>query len=182
MIDDLFIGLCIIVLLAITVEIMVYKLNELQDFKPGGFSSPDKHNKTLEVFNVLAKTGIAVLLFKSWVRDIFDGYMLSGSKGAENTNPVIDNMESRVPNSEVRAPSTRGNAPISIKDNRPIEIHHDGQNPMGPFEEMHPSDHRYGSNYVTNHPNYDQPSLIDRAQFRSWVREYWENEWDNGRW
>ena len=76
----------------------------------------------------------------------------------------------------------RGNSPISIKDNRPIEIHHNNQNPNGPFREMHPSDHRYGSNYRANHPYYNQPSQIDRTQWKNWVNEYWGNEWDRGRW
>ena len=57
-------------------------------------------------------------------------------------NPVIDNMESRVPDSEVEIPNKRGNAPTSKKDGKPIEIHHDEQNPNGPFKEMHSSDHR----------------------------------------
>ena len=41
----------------------------------------------------------------------------------------------------------RGNAPVSNKDGKPIEIHHNDQKPLGPFDEMHPSDHRYGENY-----------------------------------
>lgn len=49
-------------------------------------------------------------------------------------------------------------------------------------EEMHPSDHRYGENYKNNHPNYNGKSKVDRTQFREWKREYWEQEWDNGRW
>ncbi|SHN02816.1 intein C-terminal splicing region [Anaerosporobacter mobilis DSM 15930] len=97
-------------------------------------------------------------------------------------NPVIDNMESRVPDSEVEIPNKRGNAPTSKKDGKPIEIHHDEQNPNGPFKEMHPSDHRYGENYKKNHFNYNQKSKVDRTQFRKWKNEYWNSEWDNGRW
>ena len=47
------------------------------------------------------------------------------------SNPVIDNMQSRVPDNEVIPPKVRGNAPISIKDGKPIEIHHNDQQPLG---------------------------------------------------
>ncbi len=60
-------------------------------------------------------------------------------------------------------------------------FHHNEQSPTGPFDEMHPSDHRYGENYQKNHPDYNQPSKIDRTQFRKDKRGYCENEWDNGR-
>ena len=96
-------------------------------------------------------------------------------------NPVIDNMQKRVPNSEITPPVTRGNAPISKKDGRPIEIHHVNQQTEGPFKEMHPSEHRYGQNYKANHPNYNGNSTIDRTQFRNDKRSYWEHEWDSGR-
>ncbi|AGX44484.1 HNH/ENDO VII family nuclease [Clostridium saccharobutylicum] len=102
--------------------------------------------------------------------------------GRTTNNPIINNIRNKVPNDEVNSPESRGNAPISNKDGRPIEIHHNDQKPEGPFDEMHPSDHRYGENYKENHPNYNEPSKIDRKQFRKHRREYWENEWDNGRW
>ena len=91
-------------------------------------------------------------------------------------------MRNKVPNNNINPPKKRGNAPISKKDNRSIEIHHNEQMPRGPFDEMHPSDHRYGQNYKQNHSNYNEPSKIDRKEFRKWKREYWENEWDGGRW
>jgi hypothetical protein len=94
---------------------------------------------------------------------------------------LSDNMKTRVPNNEISPPKNRGNAPISNIDHRPIEIHHEGQNPDGPFHEMHPSDHRYGDNYKKNHPNFDGNSKIDRKQFRKDTRKYWEKEWDSGR-
>ncbi|WP_427392370.1 HNH/ENDO VII family nuclease [Geobacillus icigianus] len=96
-------------------------------------------------------------------------------------NSISDNMKTRIPNNEIFAPNKRGNAPISKKDNRPIEIHHEGQNPNGPFHEMHASDHRFGENYKMNHPCYNEKSGIDRKQFRKDVRKYWESEWDRGR-
>ena len=100
----------------------------------------------------------------------------------KTNNPVINHMEKKVPNDEVFAPSKRGNAPISKKDGREIEIHHNAQDPQGPFREMHPSEHRYGENYKKNHEHYTRKSKIDRTQFRKWRKEYWENEWDGERW
>ena len=63
-----------------------------------------------------------------------------------------------------------------------IEIHHDEQNPNGPFKEMTRTDHRLGVNYKKNHPNHTQKSKIDRTQWKYQQRKYWENEWDSGRW
>jgi len=111
-----------------------------------------------------------------------DLQFFANKSGTNTGNPVIDNMQNRVPNNEVTPPNKRGNAPISNKDGKPIEIHHKDQEPLGPFDEMHPSDHRYGENYKKNHPNYNGKSKVDRTQFREWKREYWEQEWDNGRW
>jgi len=91
-------------------------------------------------------------------------------------------MISRVKDSGVMKPKKRGNAPISKKDGRPIEIHHDNQNASGPFREMHASDHRYGRNYKKNHPNHAKKSEIDRKKFRKDKRKYWASEWDKGRW
>lgn len=91
-------------------------------------------------------------------------------------------MQRRIPNSEIDVPNKRGNAPYSKKDGLPVEIHHNEQEPLGPFREMHPSEHRFGENYTKNHPNYNEKTKIDRTQFRKWKKEYWENEWDNGRW
>ncbi|GIP61913.1 hypothetical protein J32TS6_04680 [Virgibacillus pantothenticus] len=97
-------------------------------------------------------------------------------------NPISKRIKARVPNDEVISPTKRGNAPMSKKDNKPIEIHHKDQNPDGPFYEMHPSDHRYGKNDKINHPNKGNPSKIDRKQWRKDRRNYWKSEWDNGRW
>jgi RHS repeat-associated protein len=112
---------------------------------------------------------------------VFNSVTGKGAAKASD-NPIINNIKNKVPNEEVTPPQNPGNAPISNKDGRPIEIHHSDQNPQGSFYDMHPSDHRYGENYQKNHPNYNEPSKIDRKQFRNDKREYWENEWDNGRW
>jgi len=88
----------------------------------------------------------------------------------------------KLPNDEIHPPPKRGNAPISKKDDKPIELHHRGQKPDGPVDEMHPSDHRYGKNQKKNHPNTGQkPSAIDRKEFKKWRKKAWEEEWDSGR-
>ena len=78
--------------------------------------------------------------------------------------------------------SMRGNAPISKKDGKPIEIHHNEQNPEGPFYEKTQTDHRLGGNYKKNHPNYSEKFKINRSQWAQQKKKYWENEWDAGRW
>ena len=59
---------------------------------------------------------------------------------------------------------------------KPVEIHHSGQNPDGPFIEMHPQDHRGKGNYKMNHPNGDKSSHIDREKFKRQRIEYWTRE------
>jgi RHS repeat-associated protein len=78
-------------------------------------------------------------------------------------------------------PKRRGDAPIGI-DGHPIEIHHVGQEPYGEAEEMTRTDHRLGPNYKTNHPNGNEDSQIDRNEFNRWKKQYWEQQWDSGRW
>ena len=85
-------------------------------------------------------------------------------------------------NDNLIPPSKRGNAPISIEDGKPIEIHHEGQNPNGPFSEKTFSNHRGKGNYKENHPNYNKPSKIDRNEFQKQKKAYWKREWDLGRW
>ena len=99
-----------------------------------------------------------------------------------DTELISKNMKSKVPNDEIDPPSERGRAPKSKKDGYSIEIHHDEQNPQGPFREMTRTDHRLGSNYKKNHPNLTRKSKIDRTQWKYQQRKYWENEWDSGRW
>ncbi len=95
---------------------------------------------------------------------------------------VTNNIQGKVSNDEINPPTKRGNAPISKKDGHPIEIHHNEQNPNGPFFEKTRTDHRLGENYKLNHPNGTQKSSINRVQFKYQVRKYWEHEWDSGRW
>jgi hypothetical protein len=86
----------------------------------------------------------------------------------------------KLPKNEIEPPSERGAVPISKKDGRPVELHHRGQNPQGPIDEMHASDHRFGPNYRANHPSTG-PSKIDRSEFAKWKNEYWKRQWDSGR-
>ena len=97
-------------------------------------------------------------------------------------NPVKQNMKNKVPDDQISAPSKRGNAPTSKQDGKPIEIHHEGQNPEGPFHEMSRTDHRGGNNYKNNHPNYDKPTQVNRNEFNKMKSDYWKSEWDSGRW
>lgn len=48
----------------------------------------------------------------------------------------------------------------------PVEIHHEGQNPQGPFKEMSRQEHRGKGNFKKNHSNLNKPSKIDRNEFK----------------
>jgi len=99
-----------------------------------------------------------------------------------DTALISKNMKERIPNDELEPPTKRGNAPISKKDGKPIEIHHNEQNPNGPFYEKTRTDHRLGENYKKNHPDYNKGSKINRSHFKTQQRNYWASEWDSGRW
>ena len=95
---------------------------------------------------------------------------------------ISKNMRERISDEELNAPLKRGDTPTSKKDGHPIEIHHNEQNPNGPFYEKTRTDHRLGKNYKGNHPNYNQKSKVNRSQFKYQQKKYWQNEWDRGRW
>ena len=99
-----------------------------------------------------------------------------------DTKIVSKNMKERIPNDELEPPKNRGDAPISKKDGKPIEIHHNEQNPNGPFYEKTQTEHRLGENYKKNHPNGNKKSKINRSQWKTQKRNYWCDEWDAGRW
>ena len=64
-----------------------------------------------------------------------------------------------------------------------MELHHRGQQPDSPLDEMTRTDHRGGDNFGRNHDNTGQhPSEIDRNAWNRERKEYWRNEWDSGRW
>lgn len=57
------------------------------------------------------------------------------------------------------------------------------QGPNDPIDEMTRTGHRGTGNFGANHTNTGQePSQIDRGVWRQQQRQYWEWEWDNGRW
>jgi RHS repeat-associated protein len=100
-----------------------------------------------------------------------------------SSKPDIAGNVTRLPNEETIPPTKPGNAPTSAVDGRPIEIHHEGESPDGPFVEMHASEHRDGENYSANHSNTGQsPSNIDRTAWDSARRSYWRGESSRGRW
>jgi RHS repeat-associated protein len=74
-------------------------------------------------------------------------------------------------------PSKHGNAPTFKKDDSKVEIHHEGQNPNGPFKEMHKTDHRGKGNDAINHPNKSKPSQVDRKEFDKARKEYWKEQY-----
>ena len=51
-----------------------------------------------------------------------------------DTELISKNIKSKVANDEIDPPTERGRAPKSKKDGYSIEIHHDEQNPNGPFK------------------------------------------------
>ena len=84
----------------------------------------------------------------------------------------------KIPRNKLNPPKKPGNAPTFKKDGTPVEIHHKGQNPKGPFKEMHKNDHRIGDNFKKNHPSGQKPlTKEDRKQFYKDKKEYWKNEY-----
>ncbi len=82
----------------------------------------------------------------------------------------------KVDRSLLNAPNKPGNAPTFKSDGTKVEIHHIGQDPQGPYKEMHWSDHRGKGHYKENHPKTNT-SNIDRKSFNAQKKEYWKNEY-----
>lgn len=103
-------------------------------------------------------------------------------KVVNKVNPKGLKVGNKIPNKKLKAPpSKRGNAPIG-SDDYPVELHHRGQKPDSLLDEMTRTDHRLGDNYKKNHPNTGQnPSNIDRKQWKKEQKDYWNKEWDDGR-
>ena len=99
-----------------------------------------------------------------------------GSVGEIKINP--ENIISR---KDLNPPTKPGNAPTFKKDGKSVEIHHEGQNPKGPFKEMHPNQHRGKGNDAINHPNKNKPSQLDRKEFNKAKKEYWKKEYGDGK-
>jgi hypothetical protein len=50
------------------------------------------------------------------------------------------------------------------------------------LDEMTRTEHRGAGNFGKNHSNTGkEPSQIDRKAWKQEQRDYWEKEWDNGR-
>ena len=87
--------------------------------------------------------------------------------------------ESKIDRSLLNPPDKPGNAPTFKKDNTRVEIHHVGQNPDGPFIEMHRNDHRLGENYRKNHTNEQKLTKEQRTEFNAARKIYWWMEYFN---
>ena len=104
------------------------------------------------------------------------------AKTSSNLQDVIDNKiviseENKISRDLLNPPSKPGKAPTFKKDGKTVEIHHIGQNPNGPFKEMHHSEHRGKGNYKSNNPNGSESSKINRNEFNKLRNEYWKNEY-----
>ena len=69
--------------------------------------------------------------------------------------------ENKIDRSLLNPPSKPGNAPTFKNGNKPVEIHHEGQNPNEPFKEMSRHEHRGKGNYRKNHSNTGEMSKIE---------------------
>jgi len=108
---------------------------------------------------------------------------ISGSLGfAARKKPIknpINKIIEVIDRKLLKKPKKRGDAPTFKKDGTKVEIHHENQNPDGPFKEMHWKDHRGKGNDKINHPNKGSASKIDRKDFRRAQRAYWSKIWDD---
>ncbi len=108
------------------------------------------------------------------------GAMMSGAALANFVNASDDSPSSSgsdVPyesNQQNVDRMKQGKAPVD-KDGKPVELHHQNQNPKGPIQEMTQQQHRGPGNYKQNHPQGNrQPSRIDRNQAARERREHWK--------
>jgi len=104
----------------------------------------------------------------------------SSSSSSSSGKPKIEvSPENKIDRGKLNPPTKEGNAPTFKKDKSPVELHHEGQNPQGPFKEMHWKDHRGKGNDAKNHSNKNQPSQINRKEFQKAKEEYWKQEFKN---
>ena len=99
-----------------------------------------------------------------------------GTSVAKQGNKINISPENKIDRNLLDAPTKPGQAPTFKSDNTIVEIHHVGQNPEGPFIEMHKELHRGKGNNKSNHPFLNRPSSIDRKSFNKQKREYWKKE------
>jgi hypothetical protein len=92
---------------------------------------------------------------------------------------IVIAAKNKIKRNLLNKPKKRGQAPTFKSDGTSVEIHHVGQNPKGPFKELHWKDHRGKGVDKINHPNKSKPSKVDRKEFDKQKREYWNKEFDN---
>lgn len=98
----------------------------------------------------------------------------SKQSGKSDRKIVVDDAN-KIDRDLLNPPEKSGKAPKFKKDGSSVEIHHENQNPNGPFKEMHRDDHRGPGNHSKNHP--EKESKIDRKDFDKQRKEYWRNEY-----
>ena len=87
----------------------------------------------------------------------------------DNEGGISIPKENQIPREKLNSPTKPGNAPTFTTDGKSVEIHHENQNPNGPFREIHPDVHR-------KIPNPIKQSKIDRKKFAKDRRNYWKKE------
>lgn len=132
----------------------------------------------------LAAQGYGILGGEVW-EILGNGHWQGGMRSATGPIPFVWGWETD-PRWEEAEPWSvyvkRGTAPTG-DDGKPVELHHRGQQPGSPLDEMTRTDHRIGDNYAKNHPNTGQEdSKIDRGKWGNQQKNYWKNDWDRGRW
>ncbi|WP_379554153.1 RHS repeat-associated core domain-containing protein [Qipengyuania sp. DGS5-3] len=108
--------------------------------------------------------------------------VLGVAPGGKFVGQAFSRVGKRISNRSLKAgPKKRGSAPIG-KDGHPIELHHRGQKPDSPIDEMTRTDHRGKGNFSKNHQNTGKhPSKIDRDEFNRKREQYWKDQYDSGR-
>lgn len=64
--------------------------------------------------------------------------------------------EDKIDRKLLNPPSNSGDAPTFKSDGTKVELHQIGQNPEGPYKEMHWFDHRGKANFKKNHPGKER--------------------------
>ena len=107
-----------------------------------------------------------------------DGDMPTPAPAGKITDaPIYVSPEDKISRDLLNPPANPGDAPTFKEDGTPVELHHVGQSPTGPYKEMHWRNHRGKGNDKINHPDKEEPSNIDRKGFQRQRREYWRNEY-----
>lgn len=120
----------------------------------------------------VAELAVGYLIASNASANIAKGY----NYGRED-DPITVKEEDKIPRDQLDPPKKEGGAPTFKKDGKPVELHHNEQNPNGPFKEMHPNDHRGKGNDLKNHPNKFKKSNIDRKNFNKQRKQYWKKEY-----